>query len=176
MPSETEPHAPIVVTFTPTRGEFVRFNMRFSLNRMVLLICGSWLAVILYAVYCSSQFTRDAGANHYAFVFSAASTVAVILVIIPLGAYRAAVRRWNTASELREQRRYTFTDGGIQVTGETYAAFSAWSHIVRVGRLAGQVYLGTNQNQFHLIPVTAFGDQWEEFRTLVAEKVETCRL
>ncbi|QEG30666.1 hypothetical protein GobsT_54720 [Gemmata obscuriglobus] len=99
-----------------------------------------------------------------------------MLVIIAVGTYRAAVRRWNTAVELREQRQYTFTEGEIQATGETCAAFSAWSHVVRVGQLAGQVYLNTNQNQFHLFPVTAFGDQWEEFRVLVAEKVGTCRL
>jgi hypothetical protein len=168
---------PIRVTVTPTREEFVSFQMRFALSRTgIILFFGIvWLAAILYALY-GVPMLAPGRVNQNASLFAAIFISVAMAVCIPLGTYIGAVRRWNAASEVREQRQYAFTDEGIQVTGETFAGFTTWSNIVRAGRLAGQIYLGTNQNQYHLIPATAFGEQWERFRTLVVERVRDCRL
>jgi hypothetical protein len=178
MPPDTNTHEPIIVTIAPTRSDFVSFHMRFALGRVrALLFFGVlWLAVILYALYGVPMFAPGCDVNQNALLFSAVFTSVAMVVCMPLGTYIAILRRWNKAPEVREPRQYTFTNEGIQVTGATFAAFTAWSHIVRAGRLAGQVYLGTNQNSFHTIPTATFGDQWERFRALVAERVTDCRL
>src|SRR4051794_21160532 len=118
---------PIRVTVTPTREEFVRFHMRFALGRTgTLLFFGLlWVAVILYALYGAPMLAQGRAGNQAvsrnASLFAAIFTSVVLVVSIPLGTYIAAVRRWSAAAEVREQRQYTFTDEGIQVTGETFA-------------------------------------------------------
>jgi hypothetical protein len=178
MTSDPDATEPVTVTVTLTRAEVVGFNMRFALSRSRLLFYGGiWLAMVLYALY-GIPMLAPGRANSDASTFAAVVTTAAMLVCIPLGTYIGARRRWDRAPELREPRQYTFTSGGIQVTGETFAGFVAWSHIVRAGRVAGLFYLGTNQNQFHVIPVSAFGsdEELERFRRLVAEHVKDCRL
>jgi hypothetical protein len=181
MPAnDTNAPEPITVTVTPTRSDFVNFNLRYGLRRAraLMFIGGFWLLAatcVAFAVV-TGPFLQPGAGGYAALVPMLAMPIAVF-VLLPVSTCLAARRRWHGAAELREPRRYTFTGEGIQVTGETFAAFVAWSHITTAGLSAEQVFLGTQQNLFYLIPLRAFSDgQLESFRTLVAERVEDCRL
>lgn len=181
MTPEAGADSPITITVTPTCGDFVNFNLRYALNRarLLILLAGFWLLVAGCGAFALlSVPPAQPGAGKYAFLVPTLLLPAVVFVWLPLATYLGARRRWHSAAELREPRQYTFTCEGIQVTAETFAAFITWSHIASAERASGQILLGTQQGQFHLIPLSAFRDEEEfaRFRKLVADRVENCRL
>jgi hypothetical protein len=174
MPSDA--HEPISVTVTPAFADYLRLNLRFVFRSPLILIAGllPLFAVLFQLLMPGIQL----GLNDVVRLLPVLIFPTLFFVVIPLSIYRAAKRRWRDSSELREERTYTFTEAGIQVTGATFAAFVAWSHIVAARRTGDLVTLRTGQQLFYLIPVWAFESDaiWERFCQLVEAKVNDTRL
>jgi hypothetical protein len=169
-------HEPISVTVAPAFADYLRFNLRFIFRSPVILFFGLFPLVLglCYPLMPGIQVRLD----NVAYLLPMLITPTLFFVIIPLSVYRAAKRRWRDSLELREDRTYSFTEAGIQVTGTTFAAFVAWSHIVAARRSTDQVVLSTGQQLFYLIPVRAFesDEMWDRFCRLVESKVSGTRL
>ncbi len=165
----------ISIAYEPTFRDYLFLN-RWTIRRRWLLL--RYLSLALLALFLASPFLfHDLGAEGFLpsygrslFVFVLS---AVVFAVIPANLYVAARKRWKAAPEIREPRRFTFSDDGIVVEGQTFGGRAAWSHIVGAGSYRGLIILKTNQGLYYLFPERAFPDedQREAFLSLVRKKV-----
>jgi hypothetical protein len=176
---DTDANAPISVSVLPTFPDSLRFAYRALFWRMRFVVV---FAVLLLSAFLSAPLLPFSGettvAARYMQLLPALILPVLVFVFIPVTSYLAARKQWRTVAALREPRTYTFTNAGIQVAGETFDGFIAWSNIFSAKRVGEHVLLATGQQQFYLIPVRAFGpeENWTQFCRLVATKVSDCRL
>lgn len=165
----------IEVAYQPTFRDFL------SLNRWI--VRRTWrpfriLSIGLIAVYVAGPFLfHDLGAEGLLrpYVQSLALLIlpAVILVVLPAKLHLEAKRQWNAAPEIREPRRFVFSEDGILVEGASFSGRVAWSHITAAATHRGLVLLKTNQNLYYLLSESGFtdDDRRQAFASLVRKKV-----
>jgi hypothetical protein len=100
-----------------------------------------------------------------------------IVCFLFLALYFSVRQRWQVAGEIREPRRYLFSEKGIEAVGETFHGSFAWSHIVGIERTRSVIGLGTAQKQYSLIPTNSFTAPQElaQFETLLQDQVPGSR-
>ncbi len=165
----------ISIAYEPTFRDFLSLNRWTIRRRWRILRC---LSAFLLAVFLASPFLfHDLGAEgvlpSYARSLLVLMLPAVAFVVVPMNLYFAAKKRWNAAPEIREPRRFTFSEDGIAVDGRSFSGRVAWSHIVGAGSYRGLVILKTNQGLYYLFPERAFpnDDERGAFLSLVRKKV-----
>ncbi len=165
----------LCIAYEPTFRDFL------SLNRWI--VRRRWRAVRLLAIVLLGIFLAGAPLFHdleaegfllpYAQSLAVLALPALVVAGLPVALYVAVKKRWNAAPEIREPRRFTFTEGGVVVEGGTFSGRVAWSHIIGAETHRGLVILKTNQGTYYLFSERAFpdADRREEFATLVRKKV-----
>ena len=100
----------------------------------------------------------------------------IVFILLPLSVYWDARRRWKSADELREVRRYQFTESDIEVLGTTFSGRTDWKNIIRAERAGPLILLVTSQQAFYIIPIRAFPNtsEAEKFRRWLKEKIPNC--
>ncbi len=165
----------ISIAYEPTFRDFLSLN-RWNIRRRWRIL--RYLSLLPLALFLASPFLlHDLGTEGFLVSYARSLVVlllpAVAFVVVPLNLYFAAKKRWNAAPEIREPRRFTFSDDGIVVEGRTFSGRVAWSHITGAGSHRGLVILKTNQGLFYLLSERAFPneDELESFLSLVRKKV-----
>ncbi len=165
----------IDVAYEPTFRDFLSLN-RWIVRRRWRVV--RYLSLVLIALYLASPFLFHDVAGEglllpYAQSLGVLVLPAVFLVVLPANLYLAAKKRWNAAPEIREPRRFAFSEDGIAVEGGTFSGRVAWSHITGAETHRGLVILRTNQNMYYLLSERGFpyeADR-EAFLSLVRKKV-----
>ncbi len=165
----------VCIAYQPTFRDFFALN-RWIVRRRWRLV--QLLSVIPLALYLASPWlfhdTGDEGILlPYAQSLAVLALPALFLAGLPLILYVAVRNRWNTAPEIREPRRFTFSEDGIVVEGSTFSGRVAWSHITGAESHGGLVILKTRQNMYYLFSEGAFPDEGQRdgFASLVRKKV-----
>ncbi len=165
----------VSIAYDPTFRDFL------SLNRWI--VRRRWRAVRLLAIVMLAFFAASTPLFHdleaegyflpYAQSLAILALPALALVGLPLTLYFAARKRWNTAPEIREPRRFTFSEEGIAVEGQTFSGRVAWTHITGAESHRGLIILKTNQNMYYLFSERGFPDEADHdaFASLVRKKV-----
>ncbi len=165
----------VCIAYEPTFRDFL------SLNRWI--VRRRWRAVRLLAIALLALFLASTPLFHdleaegfllpYAQSLGVLALPALVLVVLPVTLYLAARKRWNAAPEIRELRRFTFSEDGIAVEGQTFSGRVAWSHITGAESHRGLIILRTNQNMYYLFSEGGFPDDAcrEAFASLVRKKV-----
>lgn len=165
----------IEVSYNPTFHDFLALN-RWIARRIWRVL--RYLSIVVIAFFLASPLlSHDPGREGLltTYVRSLAVLIipAVFLVLIPANLYLAARKRWSAAAEIREPRRFLFSEDGITVEGGTFSGRVAWSHITGAETHRGLVILKTNQNMYYLFSEKGFPDetQRDAFLFLVRKKV-----
>ncbi len=165
----------VCIAYTPSFHDFLALNRWIARRRWRLV---QILSVAPIALYLGSPWLfHDTGAEGillpYAQSLAVLALPAFFLLGLPLILYFAVKKRWNTAPEIREARRFTFSEDGIVVEGGTFAGRVAWSHIRGAETHRGLVILKTQQGAYYLFPERAFPDEdrRDAFAALVRKKV-----
>ena len=165
----------VCIAYQPTFRDFLALNRRIVRRRWRLV---QLLSTIPLALYLASPWLfHDPGDEGillpYAQSLAVLALPACFLVALPLVLHAAVRKRWNAAPEIREPRRFTFSDDGIVVEGSTFSGRIGWSHIVGAESHRGLVMLKTRQNMYYLFSERAFPDedQRDAFASLVRKKV-----
>ena len=165
----------IEVSYNPTFHDFLALN-RWIARRIWRVV--RYLSIVAIAFYLASPFVRHDPAREglmatYARSLAVLVLPAVFLVLIPANLYLAARKRWSAAPDIREPRRFLFSEDGITVEGGTFSGRVAWSHITGAETHRGLVILKTNQNMYYLFSEKGFPDetQRDAFLYLVRKKV-----
>ena len=165
----------VCIAYEPTFQDFLALNWWIARRRWRLFRSLSLVMIALYLA--STPFFHDLGAEGFFMPYVQSLAVLVLpaafLVGLPGVLYLAVKKRWNTAPEIREPRRFTFSEDGIAVEGGTFSGRAAWSHITGAELHRGLVILKTHQGLYYLFPARAFPDedQREAFASLVRKKV-----
>jgi len=165
----------IEVAYNPTFQDFLAMN-RWIARRVWRVV--RYLSVVMIAFYLASPFLfHDPGSEGLLSTYAQSLCVlilpAVFFVLIPANLYFAAKKRWNAAPEIREPRRFVFSEDGITVEGGSFSGRVGWSHITGAEAHRGLVILKTNQSMYYLFSEKGFPDeiQREAFLHLVRKKV-----
>lgn len=167
---------PIIIDAQPTLREFLRLNFHVALPRRVRWIFGLVLGLIavhpLCALYLNWPMDNYLRAHSGLLLLPGCLAGYVFLI------YVAARRRWNSASEVREPKRYEFSDFGIRIQGESSNGSMAWRNIKTAETCSDLIVLRTFQRAFLWIPAPAFKDQkaLAAFKELVRNNVVDCKL
>lgn len=165
----------IDVTYEPTFRDFLSLNRWILRRRWRAVRYLSAVAIALFLV--SPLLFRDVASE--GFLLPDARSLAILvlpaafLVVLPVNLYLAARKRWKTAPEIREPRRFVFSEDGVAVTGRTFSGRVAWSHITGAESHCGLFILKTNQNLYYLLSERGFPDDADRkaFLSLVRRKV-----
>ncbi len=165
----------VCIAYEPTFRDFFALN-RWIVRRPWRLLRS--LSLVLVALYFASPWLfHDTEAEGilrpYAQSLAVLAVPAFFLAGLPLILYTSARKRWNAAPDIREPRRFTFSEDGIVVEGTTFSGRVAWSHIRGAESHRGLIILKTHQNLYYLFTERAFPDEdrLEEFASLVRKKV-----
>jgi hypothetical protein len=145
------------VEFTPTFREYLRFNFHVLFCRFRWLVVFSLLSLAGFLAY---PFLASEGRQSFLALYRTALPGLILpgitFILSPVLTFFSARQRWGAANELREFKRFRFSDHGIEVEGETFRGSSSWANIATVERARLQILLGTFQGSFYLIPTRAF--------------------
>ena len=165
----------IEAAYVPTFHDFLAVN-RWIVRRKWRAL--RYLSAVMAAVFLASPFLfHNLGSEGLLLPYAQSLAIlflpAAVLALLPVNLYIAAKKRWNAAPEIREPRRYAFSEEGIAIKAETFSGRVAWSHITGAGSLRGLYLLKTNQNQFYLLSERGFPceSDREAFLALVRMKV-----
>ncbi len=165
----------VSIAYEPTFRDFLSLNRWIVRRRWRAIRSLSVVAIALFVA--GTLLFHDPGGGGVFRPYSRSLAVlmfpAVFLVGLPATLYFAVKKRWNAAPEIREPRRFTFSEDGIAVEGRTFSGRVAWSHITGVESHRGLIILKTNQNMYYLFSERGFPDEdaREEFASLVRKKV-----
>ncbi len=165
----------VIAAYEPTFRDFLSLNRWIARRRWRLVRTLSVLLIALYAA--SPALFHDLGAEGILLPYLQTLVVfavpAAFLAGLPLALYLAAKKRWNTAPEIREPRRFTFSEDGIVVEGRTFSGRVGWPHIAGAESHRGLVILKTRQGIYFILRERCFTDedQREAFASLVRKKV-----
>lgn len=165
----------IDVAYEPTFRDFLSLNRWIVRRRWRAVRCLSAVMIALFLV--SPLLFRDPAAE--GFLSPYARTLAILLLpaaflaVLPANLFLAARKRWSAAPEIREPRRFVFSEDGLAVTGRTFSGRIAWSHITGAESHRGLFILKTNQNLYYLLSEKGFPDDADRkaFLSLVRRKV-----
>ncbi len=165
----------VCIAYQPTFRDFLSLN-RWIVRRRWRTLRG--LAIVAIALFlASTPLFHDIEAEGILAPYAQSLAVLVLpaafLVGLPVALYFAARKRWSAAPEIREPRRFTFSEDGIAVEGRTFSGRVAWAHITGAEAHRGLVILKTNQNMYYLFSESGFPDEAdrEAFASLVRKKV-----
>ncbi len=165
----------VCIAYEPTFRDFLSLN-RWIVRRQWRVI--RILAIVMFALFlASTPLFHDLDAEGLLVPYGQSLGVlvlpAILLVGVPAILYVAVRNRWNAAPEIREPRRFTFSEDGIDVAGVTFSGRAAWSHVTAAGTHRGLVFLKTNQNAYYLFSEKSFPDEAarDTFVSLVRKKV-----
>jgi len=165
----------IDIAYEPTFRDFLAMNRWITRRRRRMV---RYLSAVTLALYLSSPFLfHDIAAEGVLLSYAQSLAVlvlpAAVLIILPVSLYLAAKKRWNAAPEIREPRRFTFSEDGVAVEGSTFSGRVAWSHVTGAESHCGLVILKTNRNMYYLLSEKGFPDETrrEAFLFLVRKKV-----
>jgi len=165
----------IDIAYEPTFRDFLAMNRWIARRRWRIV---RYLSAVMLSLYLTSPFLfHDLAAEGvllpYAQSLAVLALPAVVLVVLPANLYLAAKKRWNAAPEIREPRRFAFSEDGIAVEGSTFSGRIAWSHVTGAEFHRGLVILKTNRNMYYLFSEKGFPDETrkEAFLFLVRKKV-----
>ena len=121
----------IDIAYEPTFRDFLAMNRWITRRRWRIV---RYLSAVMLALYLTSPFLfHDIAAEGVLLPYAQSLAVlvlpAVVLVVLPANLYLAAKKRWNAAPEIREPRRFAFSEDGIAVEGSTFSGRIAWSHV-----------------------------------------------
>ncbi len=166
---------PLSIAYEPTFRDFLALN-RWIVRRKWRVI--RYLSALMLAIFLASPFLFHDLAEEgillpYAQSLAVLVLPAVVLIILPVNLYFAAKKRWNAAPEIREPRRYAFSEEGIAVEAGSFSGRAAWSHVTSAETHRGLVILKTNQNAYYLFSENGIPDdlQRDAFLSLVRRKV-----
>src|SRR5512146_2143297 len=121
----------VCIAYQPTFRDFL------SLNRWI--VRRRWRTIRLLAIVAIALFLASTPLFHdveaegilapYAQSLAVLVLPAAFLVGLPVALYFAARKRWSAAPEIREPRRFTFSEDGIAVEGRTFSGRIAWAHV-----------------------------------------------
>lgn len=165
----------IDIAYEPTFRDFLSLNRWIVRRRWRAVRC---LSVLMIALFLASPFLfRDLAAEGLLLPYARSLAILVLpaafLALLPAVLFLAARKRWRTAPEIREPRRFAFSEDGLAVTGRTFSARVAWSHITGAELHRGLFILRTNQNLYYLLSEKGFPDDADRkaFLSLVRRKV-----
>ncbi|MGE5189621.1 MAG: YcxB family protein [Gemmatimonadota bacterium] len=163
------------IAYEPTFRDFLSLN-RWIVRRRWRAV--RWLsAFLLTAFLVSPLLFRDLAAQGFFLPYARSLAIlavpAAFLGLLPAALFLAARNRWNAAPEIREPRRFVFSEEGVAVTGRTFSGQVAWSHVTGAESHRGLFILKTNQNLYYLLSEKGFGDEADRkaFTSLVRRKV-----
>lgn len=165
----------IDVAYEPNFRDFLALN-RWNVRRgwrVLRYPSAAMLALFLASPFLFHDLAAEGVLLPYAQSLPVLVLPAIVFVLLPANLYLAAKKRWNAAPEIREPRRFTFSEDGIAVEGATFSARVAWSHVTGAETHCGLVILKTNRNMCYLFPEKGFPDETrqEAFLFLVRKKV-----
>jgi hypothetical protein len=134
--------------------------------------------LVLWFVLAEASGADSDGSLRSTIIAMAIGIAGVFFVFIPLVIYLASQRIWQRAAEVRAPRNYVFSETGIELISEIFRSHFSWDLIVTARKSRGQIFLGTAQRQFFLIPVNAFEgtDDLARFSALVRHKVNNSKI
>lgn len=165
----------IEVSYEPTFRDFLAMNRRSARRLWRAVRC---LSVVMIAFYLAAPFLLHGPTTdnlHLTYSRSLAILIlpAVFFILVPANLYLAAKKRWNAVPEIREPRRFVFSEDGITVEGGAFSGRVAWSHVTGADAHRGLVILKTDRNVSYLFSERGFPDdaRREAFLSLVRRKV-----
>ncbi len=165
----------IDVAYEPTFRDFLTLN-RWIVRRgwrVLRYLSAAMLALFLASPFLFHDLAAEGVLLPYAQSLAVLVLPAVVFVLLPVNLYLASKKRWNAAPEIREPRRFGFSEDGITVEGGTFSGRVSWSHVTGAETHRGLVILKTNQNTYYLFSEKGFPDETrqEAFLFLVRKKV-----
>jgi hypothetical protein len=165
----------IDVAYDPTFRDFLSLNRWIVRRRWRAVRCLSAFMIALFLV--SPLLFRDLAAEGFLSPYARSLAIlvfpAAFLAVLPAILFLATRKRWRAAPEIREPRRFVFSEDGLAVTGRTFSGRVAWSHITGAESHRGLFILRTNQNLYYLLSEKGFPDEADRkaFMALVRRKV-----
>src|SRR5262249_18541683 len=146
----------IPVDVTLTFHEYLWFNLHFLIRRYRWIVYFSLISLV--AFLASPAFRNDGDKD----ILSAYVSGSALLILPAIAFFfflmvcHAIRRRWQVSSEVREPKKFLFSEKGVEVVGGTNQGTYSWSNIASIIRTRSLVCLGTAEQQYFLIPTNRF--------------------
>lgn len=101
----------------------------------------------------------------------------VFLIYLPLTLLGRAKRQIAMSEALQQTLHYVFDEEGVHVTVGEENALLAWDQIYKLVSTKHNILIYSNRINAYIIPRTAMGDRYEEFRELAGahlKKYQNC--
>ncbi len=157
---------PIIVNTELSFKRYYSINLYILLRRKALWVIFGICFLVLIALYLV-----DKADNTYMYLLMFYFLYALLM---PVFVYFGAKRNYKKIRQMREPKRYEFTQEGIKLTSETVKMEIGWPAIDKaVKRKEDFLLFSSNNRNFFSLPIDGFAkeEQIGLFEALIKEKV-----
>ncbi len=145
--------------------EYLNLMMGIFFKRPVFIFFGILGIILLFCFFLGWNIEGTTSTPIYYLLLAL-----FLLVVNPFIFYRAMKKQIYSNPELTEKITYEFTEKQMKLTGETFTVEIPWENIKKIQENKNWFFIQQVQKVMNFIPKSAFGNNLDEFKTLIRKK------